>query len=71
MEHPMVERLTSRAKGELTQVLTQAFEEHPMVLALGARSEDTGALVRALVDFYWRMKSLLLCGNSRPTPRRS
>ncbi len=62
MQHPMVERLTSGAKEELTQALTQAFEEHPMVPALGARPEDTGALVKALVDFHWHMKSLLLCG---------
>jgi ribosomal protein S18 acetylase RimI-like enzyme len=58
----MVERLTSDAREELTQALSQAFEEHPMVPALGARPEDAGALVRALVDFHWHMKSLLTCG---------
>ena len=62
MEHPMAERLTSDAKEELTRALTEAFEEHPMVPSLGARPEDAGALVKALVDFYWHMKSRLPCG---------
>ena len=62
MEHPMVERLTKDAKEELTDALTQAFVEHPMVPALGARAETTGVLMKALVDFHWRMESLLACG---------
>ena len=64
MEGPMAQMLTRRTKGELTQVLTQAFAEHPMVGALGAGAEDVKALTEALVGFHWRMDSLLLCGIS-------
>jgi ribosomal protein S18 acetylase RimI-like enzyme len=62
MEDPPAERLTKDARGELVRTMTEAFAQHPMVAALGGSSEDTGALVRALIDFYWRRKSLLLCG---------
>ena len=62
MEGPPAERLTKDAKGELVQAMAAAFAQHPMVPALGATAQDTGALVRALVDSQWGMKSLLLCG---------
>jgi ribosomal protein S18 acetylase RimI-like enzyme len=62
MEGPPAERLTKDAKGELVRTMTEAFAQHPMVAALGGSSEDTSVLVKALVDFHWRMKSLLLCG---------
>jgi len=62
MEGPPAERLTKDAKGELVQAVTGAFEQHPMVPALGWTVQDTGGLVRTLVDFHWGMKSLLLCG---------
>jgi ribosomal protein S18 acetylase RimI-like enzyme len=32
-----------------------------MVPALGGTAEDAGALMRALINFYWGKKSLLLC----------
>jgi ribosomal protein S18 acetylase RimI-like enzyme len=62
MEASQPERLAKKARGELAEVMTRAFAQHPLVPALGGRTEDTGALVKALLDFYWRMKSLLLCG---------
>jgi ribosomal protein S18 acetylase RimI-like enzyme len=62
MQGPMVERLTRGSKGELVEAMREAFAQHPMMHALGGTAEDAGALVRALVDFYWGKKSLLLCG---------
>ena len=62
MQGPMVQRLTKRAREELTQVLTLAFEQHPLVAVLGDRAGEATALVRALVRFHWGRESLLLCG---------
>jgi len=62
MQGPMAESLTRRAKEDLTSVFTQAHMQNPMMLALGGPAGESGALVRALVDFHWGMKSLLLCG---------
>jgi len=60
MPAPMVERLTRSAKGELTQALTEASAQHPLLRGEGI--EDAAAQLRALIDFQWRKKSLLLCG---------
>ncbi len=54
--------LTRRARGELAHVLAQAFAQHPMVHALGGRTEDASGLMEALVRFYWGKGSLLACG---------
>jgi ribosomal protein S18 acetylase RimI-like enzyme len=62
MQGPQVQKLTKRAREELTQALTLAFEQHPLVTALGDRTAEATALVRALVDFHWRKGSLLPCG---------
>ena len=62
MEGPPAERLTKDARGELVRAMTEALAQHSMVAALGGSSEDTGALMKALIDFYWGKKSLLLCG---------
>jgi ribosomal protein S18 acetylase RimI-like enzyme len=62
MQGPTVQRLTKRAREDLTQVLTLAFEQHPLVTALGDRAGEATALVKALVDFHWRKESLLVCG---------
>jgi ribosomal protein S18 acetylase RimI-like enzyme len=62
MQGPTVQRLTKRAREELTQVLTLAFEQHPLVTSLGDRTAEATALVEALVDFHWRKERLLLCG---------
>jgi ribosomal protein S18 acetylase RimI-like enzyme len=62
MELPEAGLLIRTAKGELTQVLAQAFAQHPMIPALGGGAEDADALMKALVDFHWGKKSLLLCG---------
>ena len=62
---PVVERLTRGSKGELTQALMEAFAEHPFLHVGGWRVEDATALLRALITFHWRMKSLLLCGIKR------
>ncbi|MGB9301773.1 MAG: GNAT family N-acetyltransferase [Anaerolineae bacterium] len=62
MQGPMVERLTRETKGELTQALTVAFVQHPLLHRGGGRVEDAGALTRAAIDFHWGKKSLLLCG---------
>ena len=59
---PMVERLTRGSKRELTQALTEAFVQHPLLHDAGGRVEDAGALTRAAIDFHWGKKSLLLCG---------
>ena len=48
MPGPMVERLTRAAKGELTQALTEAFLQHPLLHGGGGRVEDAGAPMRAL-----------------------
>jgi ribosomal protein S18 acetylase RimI-like enzyme len=58
----MVQRLTKRAREELIQVLTLAFQQHPLVTGLGDRGGEAIALVKALVGFHWRKASLLLCG---------
>jgi len=48
MLEPMVERLTRETKGELTQALTEAFLQHPLLHGGGGHAEDAGALTRAL-----------------------
>jgi len=48
MLEPMVERLTRGSKGELTQALTEAFVQHPLLHGGGGLAEDAGALMRAL-----------------------
>jgi ribosomal protein S18 acetylase RimI-like enzyme len=58
----MVERLPRGSKGELTQALTEAFMQHPLLHGGGGRVEDGRVLMRALINFYWGKKSLLLCG---------
>jgi ribosomal protein S18 acetylase RimI-like enzyme len=65
MQGPMVQRLTKRAKGELTQVLRLAFDQHPLVTSLGERGGEATVLVKALVGFHWGKESLLLCGIRR------
>jgi ribosomal protein S18 acetylase RimI-like enzyme len=62
MQGPTVQRLTKRAKEELTQVLTLAFQQHPLVTGLGNCAGEATALVKALVSYHWRKESLLLCG---------
>jgi ribosomal protein S18 acetylase RimI-like enzyme len=62
MQGPMAERLTRRGREDLTSVLARACVQDPMMLALGGSAGDSGAMVKALVDFHWGMKSLLLCG---------
>lgn len=62
MQGPTVQRLTKRAKGELSEVLALAFEQHPLVTGLGDRAGEATALVKALVGFHWGKESLLLCG---------
>jgi ribosomal protein S18 acetylase RimI-like enzyme len=62
MQGPAVQRLTKRAREELAQMLTLAFEQHPLVTVLGDRAGEATALVKALVDLHWRKDSLLLCG---------
>jgi ribosomal protein S18 acetylase RimI-like enzyme len=62
MQGPMAESLTRRAREDLTSVFTEAYMQDPVMLALGGPAGDSGALVKALVDFHWGMKSLLLCG---------
>lgn len=62
MRGPMVERLRRSAKGELVEVFGEAFAEHPMVPALGGRADDARPVMKVLVDYYWRMKSLQLWG---------
>jgi ribosomal protein S18 acetylase RimI-like enzyme len=62
MQGPTVEKLTKRARGELMEVFTRAFEEHPLVAALGGGAGEEGALVKALAGFHWGRDSLLLFG---------
>lgn len=62
MEIQPAERLTRNAKEELLRVSTEAFAGHPMIPALGGGPKEASRLIKALVDFYWRRKSLLLCG---------
>jgi ribosomal protein S18 acetylase RimI-like enzyme len=62
MEIPPAERLTRNAKEELLRVSTEAFARHPMIPALGGGPKEASRLIKALVDFYWHRKSLLLCG---------
>lgn len=62
MEVPPAERLTRNVKSELMATVTVACAQHPMIHGLGGRSEKADALVKSLIDFYWRRKSLLLCG---------
>jgi ribosomal protein S18 acetylase RimI-like enzyme len=62
MELPRAVLLTRRAREELVGALAQAFAHHPVIPALGGRAGDASALMRALVDFHWSMKSLLVCG---------
>lgn len=57
-----MQRLTKRAKGELMQVLAQAFDQHPMIAVLGGGAGEATALVEALVSFHWGRESLLLWG---------
>ena len=44
----MAEWLTRAAKGELTQALTVAFVQHPLLHGGGGHVEDAGAPMRAL-----------------------
>jgi hypothetical protein len=46
MPGPSVERLTRETKGELTQALTEAFVQHPLLHGGGGHAEDAGALMR-------------------------
>jgi ribosomal protein S18 acetylase RimI-like enzyme len=62
MQGPMVQRLTKRVKGELTEVLARAFEQHPLVAGLGGGGGEAATLVKALVDFHWGRESLLVYG---------
>jgi ribosomal protein S18 acetylase RimI-like enzyme len=62
MQGPMVQRLTKRVKGELTEVVARAFEQHPMVAGLGGGGGEPAVLVKALVDFHWGRDSLLVYG---------
>ena len=48
MQGPMVGRLTRGSKGELAQVLTEAFVQHPLLHVGGGLAEDAGAPMRAL-----------------------
>jgi ribosomal protein S18 acetylase RimI-like enzyme len=57
----LVERLDRRSKADLTRTFVDAGAEHPL-LPVGGGTADSQALIRAVVDFYWGRKSLLLCG---------
>jgi ribosomal protein S18 acetylase RimI-like enzyme len=57
---PVLERLNRGSKEELTEVLAEAFVQHPLLDVENA--EDAATLLNALVDFHWSKKSLLLGG---------
>lgn len=62
MEVPPAERLSRNSKSELVATVSTVCAQHPMAQALGGDAASTDVLVKALIDFYWRRKSLLLCG---------
>lgn len=57
-----IERLEFSDKLELLELLTQAFKEHPLIPALGAKPEATGPLMNAFLDCFGGAKRALLYG---------
>ena len=57
-----VERLTGSDKPGLLDLFTEAFKEHPLIPALGARPEATRAAMKAFLDYFGSTQSSLLYG---------
>jgi len=57
-----VERLESSDKPELLDLFTEAFKEHPLIPAVGARPEATRPVMEAFLDFFGGTRNSLLCG---------
>jgi len=61
-ENVEVERLKGSDKPGLLDLFTEAFEEHPLIPALGAKPEATRPTMKAFLDYFGRTKSSLLYG---------
>jgi len=61
-ENVEVERLRGSDKPGLLDLFTEAFKEHPLIPALGAKPEATRAVFKAFLDYFGRTKSSLLYG---------
>jgi ribosomal protein S18 acetylase RimI-like enzyme len=57
-----VERLESSDKPELLDLFTQAFTEHPLIPAVGAKPEATRPVMKAFIDFFGGTRNSLLYG---------
>jgi len=57
-----VEQLNNSSKPELLDLFTQVFEEHPLILAVGAKSEATRPVMNAFLDCFGGAEGSLLCG---------
>lgn len=57
-----MERLRDADRLELLELLTQAFKEHPLVPALGAKPEATRLAMKAFLDCFAGTKGSLLYG---------
>jgi len=62
MKNVKVTRLKGSDKLELLELLTQAFTEHPLTPALGAKPEATRPVVNAFMDCFGEVKGSLLYG---------
>ena len=64
-ENVEVERLRGSDKPGLLDLFTEAFKEHPLIPALGAKPEATRATMKAFLDYFGSTKSSLLYGIRR------
>jgi len=62
VETIIVDRLKSSDKPELLELFTQAFKEHPLIPAVGAKPEATRPVMNAFIDFFGGTESSLLYG---------
>ncbi len=62
MTENAVEQLRDADKPELLELLTQAFQEHPLIPALGVKPEATRPVMKAFLDCFGGTSESLLYG---------
>ena len=65
VESDEVEQLNGSNKPELLDLFTQAFKEHPLISAVGAKSEATRPVMNAFLDCFGGAESSILYGIRR------
>jgi len=65
MDEVRIERLGWSDRKEVLNLFTQAFAEHPLIPAIGGRTENTQSVLKAFLDLFGKTKSAQLYGIRR------